>query len=144
MDQKNVKLTDIFREEKWSQRISKFYEAVRLKTVEHGDRYISGFGNEENKAWNIGDEVTLIITESQKADRSGRPYLNFETVKKPKQAAGTAMPVEVVRLLTAMKLEVDEIYKFILGKQATKNAEDALDAAISGSDDGPSPDDIPF
>lgn len=140
MDQKNVKLTDVSREQKWSQRTSKPYEAVRLRTVEFGDRFLSGFGNEDNKSWQVGDEVALIITESQKTDRTGRPYLNFETVKKQRSAApqGGGMPVEVVKLLTAMKLEIDVIYKHVLGRDATKAADEAMDAALR--DEGPADD----
>lgn len=51
------------------------YTSVRLKVEEHGDKWISGFGNAQNENWQVGDEVD--ITVAQKGE-----YLNFVMPKK--------------------------------------------------------------
>ena len=58
------------------------YTRLSIKVESKGDRYISGFGNEGNKDWKVGDEVDITITESTTMDKSGKPYLNFSMPKK--------------------------------------------------------------
>ena len=50
------------------------YERVSIKTEEYTDKWLSGFGNDNNKEWREGDEVTLEVKEVGQ-------YLNFSTVK---------------------------------------------------------------
>ena len=50
------------------------YTSVTIKVAEHGDKWISGFGNAVNANWRDGDEVELIITPKGE-------YLNFSMPK---------------------------------------------------------------
>ena len=56
----------------------KKYRRMSIKTTLHADRFISGFQNATTKNWKEGDTVELIIKESERKDKDGRPYLNFE------------------------------------------------------------------
>lgn len=55
------------------------YVSISIKTTEHGDKYLSGFGNKENTNWKEGDQVEITTKEVVK---DGKTYLNFETPKK--------------------------------------------------------------
>lgn len=58
------------------------YSRQTLKVESKGDRYISGFLNEATKGFAVGDEVDILITESDKLDKNGKPYLNWSLPKK--------------------------------------------------------------
>lgn len=76
------------------------YTSVRIKTQEHGDVMISGFGNSENALWKVGD--TVDITVSQKGE-----YWNFEMPKRDSNTPGDkfgASAAEIKNLIT-LKLE---------------------------------------
>jgi CYTH domain-containing protein len=51
------------------------YRKIVLQTKEYGDRYITGFCNEENSSWKVGDTVKIEI--EQKGE-----YLNIKTQSK--------------------------------------------------------------
>lgn len=58
------------------------YTRMSIKVDSKGDRYISGFGNKDNADWKVGDQIDITITEAEKTDKEGRPYLNFVMPKK--------------------------------------------------------------
>jgi len=78
-----VKITKIYRSFKDKEgnplktKDGRNYERVAIKCEEYEDRWISGFGEERNKNWEIGDVVEIEIYESDKKDKDGNPYLNF-------------------------------------------------------------------
>lgn len=53
-----------------SKKTGKNYERVSIKTQEHNDKWLSGFGSEWNKNWDKGDVVDI------KVEQNGE-YLNF-------------------------------------------------------------------
>lgn len=53
------------------------YTSVRIKAVEHGENWLSGFGGAWNDNWKEGDEVTVEVT---KKESGGKTYLNFSRV----------------------------------------------------------------
>ena len=50
------------------------YEKISIQTNQNGDKWVGGFSNETNKAWNVGDSVDIDVT--QNGD-----WLNFKEVK---------------------------------------------------------------
>jgi hypothetical protein len=73
-----VHLTQVYRasankkgEQYISKKTGKPYERLSIKTQEHGDKWLSGFGSSWNADWQEGDEVDIVIKESG-------DYLNFE------------------------------------------------------------------
>jgi hypothetical protein len=46
------------------------YERISIKTQEHGDRWLSGFGASWNEGWNDDDTVNVTVEENGQ-------YLNF-------------------------------------------------------------------
>ena len=50
------------------------YTRLAIKTREYGDRYVSGFGNDKNASWKVGDTVEVVV--EQKGE-----YLNFSMPK---------------------------------------------------------------
>ncbi len=70
------KLTKVFRTTEDKQgnelrtRDGRPYERLAVKVAEHGEKWVSGFGNKANAYWKEGDEVDINI--EQKGE-----YLNF-------------------------------------------------------------------
>lgn len=85
------------------------FTRLTIKVESKGDRYISGFANEGNKNWRVGDEVDIIITESKTLDKNGKPYLNFSLTKKEVVQSGD------------MKEIKDELFKVIVRVGAMHN-----------------------
>ena len=50
------------------------YTRLALKTKEHGDSWVSGFGNDKNASWKEGDIVEVVI------EKKGQ-YINFSVPK---------------------------------------------------------------
>ena len=71
-----IKLTKVYRNTKDKtgkplvDRHGREYEKVSIKSIEYGDKWISGFGGQWNLFWREGDTVNVDVTED-----SG--YLNF-------------------------------------------------------------------
>lgn len=51
------------------------YKRASIKTVEHGNEYISGLASRAVENWKTGDKVTILIS---KKESNGKVYLNFE------------------------------------------------------------------
>lgn len=74
-----VTLTKVFRSDKDKQgkplmsKAGKPYSKCAIKTLEHGDKWLSGFGGAWNQNWQEGDEVQIDV--EQKGE-----YLNFSKV----------------------------------------------------------------
>jgi len=50
------------------------YTRLAIKTKEYGDKYVSGFGNDKNSSWKVGDTVEVVV------EKKGE-YLNFSMPK---------------------------------------------------------------
>jgi hypothetical protein len=72
-----MKLTYVKRDQKTS-KAGKPYTSLSIKTEQHGDRFINGFGNKENEGWKVGDEVEVNVSEKE---YNGKMYLNLEMPK---------------------------------------------------------------
>ena len=77
------------------------YTRLSLKTLQHGEKYLSGFGSKENENWKEGDEVEIIIKQNGE-------YLNFETPKKDDKAI--EMLSQILTKLGTIGAKVDFIY----------------------------------
>jgi hypothetical protein len=53
------------------------YERLGLKTQEHGDTWLSGFGGDWNQSWQEGQTVDV---EVKQVEKDGKVYLNFERI----------------------------------------------------------------
>lgn len=54
----------------------KKYERLGIKTQQHGEVWLSGFGGFSNKNWKEGDEVEIEI---KRVTKDGKEYLNFSS-----------------------------------------------------------------
>lgn len=100
-----VKIKTISRKERTSTRTGKPFISLGIKTEEHGDKWLSGFGSKDNEYWKEGDEVEIII--EQKGE-----YLNFTTPKKEdKMNEGVE---KILNKLTSMNLDIQEIKAEVL------------------------------
>ena len=76
-----VKLTQLHRSDKdksgnsYVGKNGRPYTRLGIKTVEYGDKWLSGFGNQTNANWKIGDVVEIEVEEV--AGKDGKQYLNF-------------------------------------------------------------------
>lgn len=77
-----VTLTQVTRKE--AQGAKGPYTRLGIKTQEHGDLWLSGFGRRDNSSWKVGDKVEIEIKEVEK---DGKTYLNFSMPERP-QALG--------------------------------------------------------
>lgn len=87
------------------------YVRMSIKVASRGDRYLSGFGNAANGGWQVGDEVDIVITESDKLDKNGKPYLNF-SLPKPEDKANEALN-KILMEITPIKLMLQEILSHV-------------------------------
>lgn len=108
--QKTIKLTRIFTTDKNKDgtplKSAKGvpYTKMSVKSVEYGDKWISGFKNKENANWKDGDVVECIIEE--KVTDKGT-FLNFSLPKR--EDVATAEIGKVHNLLTSMNLVLLQI-----------------------------------
>lgn len=92
------------------------YTRMSIKTKEHGEDWISGFQNTENREWKEGDTVEVIIEE--KAGNNGVIYKNFSV---PKKQDKTDEALEkIFAKLTSINLDVQIILE-ALGKSRPTN-----------------------
>ena len=59
--QETVTLTGVIRKEKTSTRTGKPFTSLGIKTVEYGEKWLSGFGNANNASWKEGAKVEIIV-----------------------------------------------------------------------------------
>ncbi len=53
------------------------WTSCSIKTKEHGDLWLNGFGNKETKLWNVGDTIEVEVYEE---DYNGKTYKKFKTI----------------------------------------------------------------
>lgn len=124
-----VTLTRVYRDDTERTGASgKPYKKMSIKTSLHADRWISGFQNSSTKDWKEGDTVELTIKQSEKLDKEGRPYLNFDVPR-----AEFATKAEVQALADRL-----EIIEFTMASSPSKPV------TTTPERDLPNPDDIPF
>jgi len=51
------------------------YQLIGIKTTEHGDEWMNGFGSDITTQWKKGDKVSIIIYEE---DYNGKTYKKFK------------------------------------------------------------------
>lgn len=124
-----VKLTRLSRKDKVS-KAGKPFVSLGIRTEEHGERWLSGFGSADNKDWKAGDEVEIEVVESGE-------YLNFTTAKKDRSPAikdgATSEIMNALRLKVIPALEqiqrdmisLDERLS-VLAQRANLTSEDEL------------------
>jgi len=104
------------------------YTRMSIKTEEHGDKWVSGFENKDNKDWKEGDTVEVELKENGE-------YLNFETPK-AEEVAYHQM-TDILNSLATIKLKVNDLWdKEFAKKELTREDYEA--------EGDPYPDDIPF
>jgi hypothetical protein len=101
-----VTLTTINRRDKTST-AGKPYVSLGIKTQEHGDKWLSGFGNKRNAGWKEGDDVEIEVVEKVVGDKT---YLNFEMPKLPE---GYQFPSEMKEELNIIKTMLGRIIYLI-------------------------------
>lgn len=69
-----VTIAAVKRTPRTSQRTGKPFVSLGIKTNEHGDRWLSGFGGKDNEHWMVGNVVDVEIEDTGK-------YLNFTAIK---------------------------------------------------------------
>lgn len=80
------------------------YTRMSIKTEEHGDKWVSGFENKDNKDWKEGDTVEIEVKENGQ-------YLNFET---PKQDEVSVKQMgDVLNKLVTIKMQNEQIVDFL-------------------------------
>lgn len=122
-----VILTNVFRTDKDKEgnklvsKTGKPYSKCNIKTQQHGDKWLSGFGNKTNEGWKVGDEVEVKITQNGE-------WLNYET---PKAEDIQKNEIEVLKTkLWALTHRVDEMAEYLkikLGKADRPKASDGID-----------------
>lgn len=70
------KITYVSRTQRTSKKDGKPFTSISIKTDRHGDKFLSGFGNEKNERWIVGDEIEIEVV--QKGE-----YWNFNMPKAP-------------------------------------------------------------
>ncbi len=96
------------------------YTRLSIKVESKGDKYISGFGNSENKNWNVGDEVDITITESATKDKNGLPYLNFTQPKKEDRVLDNTE--RILNALVGIRLDIATIKSALVSQKKVSDS----------------------
>lgn len=108
-------ITRIFSKAQISTRTGKPFTSLSLLTKEYGGRYLSGFASKETEGWKEGLEVELDVTESDKKDKDGKPYLNW---KLPNRETAVDARINKIEFSIAnIHRKIDEIVKHIKMKE---------------------------
>jgi len=91
------------------------YTRMSIKTAEHGDKWVSGFQNADNKGWKEGDTVEVNIKENGE-------YLNFETPKKEDEVMAELLKIKT--MMARMGLDIQIIKESVAPKGRTSPSED--------------------
>lgn len=119
--QQNVTLTQVSRKEKTSSKTGRPFTSLGIRTQEHGEQWLSGFGNKDNVSWKVGDKVEIIV--EQKGE-----YLNFSMPTNTKNDASDAGVARLNNFIT-FKLE-----PLAVKLQAAIDRLEALGAQEAGED----------
>lgn len=101
-----VKLTQLHRSDKdkagnaYVGKNGRPYTRLGLKTQEHGDKWLSGFGNQTNANWKVGDVVEIEVEEV--AGKDGKQYLNFRM---------ESQEDKIWKMMTYLQSQINEIKK---------------------------------
>ena len=107
-------LTKLFSKEQISKKTNKPFTSLSIKTKEHGDRFLSGFGSKETQGWREGDVIELDVTESDKLDKLGKPYLNWKLPNREDKVIERFSKIEFS--LAKHDSQIRELREFIRGK----------------------------
>lgn len=101
------------------------YERVSIKTNEHGDKWISGFGSFGNKNWKEGDTVDIEVEQKGK-------YWNFK------------MPNKVDNLFKLYKALEQRVSALEGNDESEKHEELSEEPSVPDNSDDISVSEIPF
>lgn len=129
-------ITFIKRTERTS-KAGKPFTSVSIKTQEHGEKYMSGFGNKDNAGWKVGDKVNIKVTPNGE-------YLNFETLKASEQS--NEVLEKILNKLTGINLDIQIIKEAVLTKERLAQLEDERNGFHypTAEEEGINEDNIPF
>lgn len=138
-----VTLTFVKSTERVSAKTNKPFTSLSIKTKEHGDTYLSGFGNKANKDWKAGDVVEIEVKEVEK---DGKKYLNFDM---PKKDSAVEEKLEMIlNRLVGLKIDMETIKANTAprARAAEVSALSPVDESVpeDTTDWEPDPDSIPF
>lgn len=76
------------------------YSKISIKTEQHGDKWLSGFGNTANYFWRKGDIVEIEITENN-------GFLNFSNESTMLDRMMKAMEIRIMKLERSLNKKVE-------------------------------------
>ena len=79
------------------------YTSLRMQVQEHGDKWLSGFGNQVNAGWQKTDMVDVEIEEKKVGENT---YLNFKT---PKDGGNSEIMEELRKINFKLDLLVRDV-----------------------------------
>lgn len=82
------------------------YTRVSIKVAEHGDTFLSGFGDPVNESWKEGDDVEIIVDE---VESNGKKYLNFSMPKKIDKGVETILKSLDARITALEKKSIPHL-----------------------------------
>ena len=118
---KKYTLTQVYRTDKDKDgkplvsKTGKAYAKCNIKVEEHGDKWLSGFGNAGNQAWVAGDQVQLMVSEKE---FNGSVYLQYEVPKAEDLLAAR---------VSALELDMLNVKKSLAGTPAAPSKETKIE-----------------
>lgn len=132
-----VKLTEIKRYNKTSAS-GKNYTSTVIKTEQHGETTLSGFGNNTNETWVEGDEVQIEIVPVEK---NGVEYLNFKNEENKEFKKVESNETSIEERLKKLEYQVGLLNQVASSKENKKSDEIPAEAWFDVSGNGES---VPF
>lgn len=101
-----VKLTAVKRTPRIAKSSGKPFVSLGIKTDQHGDKWLSGFGGPENANWDVGQTVNIEV-------ETRGEYLNFKTARSDSSPASKDAGLAEIKNILMLKVIplLEAIYK---------------------------------
>lgn len=106
-------ITKVNRTQRTSPKTNKPYTSLSIQTVEHGGKWLSGFGNASNQHWTEGTKIDVIVEPSAKLDKNGEPYLNFSMPKAVEKGMNPEALNEIKVGISMLNQRLDRIERLL-------------------------------
>jgi len=124
-----VTITEIKRTPRTSKRTGKSFVSLGIKCQEYGDKWLSGFANNDNADWAVGDRVSIDV------EPKGE-YINFSMPKGTRDASPAASNGATAEIKNLLTLQVIPMLQAIHKENIAISERLKMD---SGEDDFPMP-----
>lgn len=118
-----MKLTFVKNEDKISKKGNPYIRCL-IKTEEHGNTLIDGFGDADTRSWDVGDDVNITVYEEE---YKGKTYTKFKKPKCKSIHEGLNEYKEGMKKISQFCKQLDDRIKHLESYLPDQNADGAVE-----------------